>query len=83
MALAFLRIADVSVRDDHRDSALAKARTALEMIRRFEGLTGVVAQREIRAKAGELEAGLNTFQTSPLPTPQLDTQFMKTPTPTR
>ncbi|MEO8051813.1 MAG: hypothetical protein ABI833_15450 [Acidobacteriota bacterium] len=65
LAFTWLRTASIDVKDDPKgcELALSKTRAALSTARRFEKLiTGTMAQREIHARADELEAALHSFR---------------------
>jgi hypothetical protein len=65
LAFTWLRTAAIDQRDDPKgcEFALAKVRTALRAIRRLAGqLDGVLARREVDARANELEKAIGTFR---------------------
>ena len=65
LAFTWLRTAAIDARDDPKgcELALAKVRAALNAIRRLEGrIDGVLARREIDARADELETAIGGFQ---------------------
>jgi hypothetical protein len=65
LAFTWLRTAAIDARDDPKgcELTLAKVRAALNAIRRLEGrIDGVLARREIDARADELETAIGGFQ---------------------
>ena len=65
LAFTWLRTAAIDTRDDPKgcELALAKVQAALNAIRRLEGrIDGVLARREIDARADELETAIGTFR---------------------
>jgi hypothetical protein len=65
LAFTWLRTAAIDARDDPKgcELALTKVRAALNAIRRLEGrIDGVLARREIDARADELETAIGGFQ---------------------
>jgi len=67
LAFTFLDTAEIESAHDpeHRDSALAKARAALQVVRKFQGrIQDRDRWSEINARADQLEAALDGFNTS-------------------
>ena len=65
LAFTWLRTAAIDARDEPKgcELALAKVRAALNAIRRLAGrIDGVLARREIDARADELETAIGGFQ---------------------
>jgi hypothetical protein len=65
LAFTWLRTAAIDAKDDPKgcEFALAKVRTALDAIRRLAGkLDGVLARRDVDARANELEKAIGTFR---------------------
>jgi len=68
LAFTWLRTAAIDVRDDPTgcEFALAKVRAALDAIRRLAWrLDGVLAKREVDARANALEKAIGTFRPDP------------------